>query len=248
MKNIYSLLLLASFVFCLTPTITLKAQTASIIKIGHVVVKNDGNTDINMQVERTINSIDSAFGESYFCFGLNCFPPSTSISPGTDVIPACDIDQSFTGDYKIKDSSIFNDTSSVTYCFYDVTDPTNAQCITLLFSGNSPENTYLSDTLVFGSGCIAMSNGGGLFSGTSVNVFPNPASNWINVSYSLGNKDKDAWFVLRNMLGATKVKMKLHGSSGKIKIPASDLNQGVYFYSLLVDDNVYETKKLIVDN
>ena len=249
MKNTFFNLYLVSFVavFFIASNVTLNAQTASIIKIGHVVIKNDGSEDMFMKVERTINYIDPTYGESYFCFGLNCFPPTTDESPGTDVIATCAYDASFTGDYKIKDSSIFNDTSSVTYCFYDVDDPINSQCVTLLLSGNSPEHTYYPDTLVFGSGCIPV-NIEELELGSTINVYPNPAIDWINISYVLTEQDRGARFVLRNMLGATKLNMELYGSSGKIKIPSGDLSKGVYFYSLIVDDNISETKKLIIDN
>lgn len=225
----------------------LSAQTANIFREAKVIVHNDGNDNINVKVVRTINYIDTAYGVSSFCFGAACFPPSTDSSSGGDVIMACSIDNTFKGEYKITDSSIFNDTCSVTYCFKDVDDPGNEQCLTFLLSGNSPASEYHEDTILFGSGCPVVSIDEFQLEST-VKVYPNPASDWINIAYSLTKKDRGAWFVLRNMLGATKIKMELYGSSGKVKIPATDLNQGVYFYSLIVDDKISATKKLIIDN
>ena len=80
-----------------------------------------------------------------------------------------------------------------------------------------------------------------------VTIYPNPAREWITVEYSLDNSN-DAWFVLRNMLGATALKINLSGTKGKIKIPAVDFNPGVYFYSLIVDNVVASTNKLVIDN
>ena len=68
------------------------------------------------------------------------------------------------------------------------------------------------------------------------------------MKYSLKDKSNDAWFVLRNMLGATALKINLSGTSGIIKMPAADLNPGIYFYSLIVDNVVASTNKLVIDN
>ena len=324
MKNRVYSLLIGLIIVCFIGANKLTAQSANTYREARVTVVNNSNSDISMQVERIINHMDSSCTVSSFCFGAACYPPSTSLSPGLDVIAACSYDHTFKGEYKITDSTgCYNDTSSITYCFKDVNDPLNEQCLTFYLSGNSPE--YVYDTLIFGSGgcqLVATGTGGvtsapGVCDGTasvlasggtwvyaylwddpssqtnsiasnlcagtynvtvtdttgsttsvsvvvdegvvilveeatvnenSIQIYPNPARNWINLEYTIKGKSNDAWFVLRNMLGAIKIKMKLYGSSGKIKIPSRDHNQGIYFYSLIVDDKISETKKLIIDN
>ena len=149
--------------------------------------------------------------------------------------------------YKIKDSIAINDTSSITYCFKEENNPGVEKCVTFLIGINSPSSLH-QDTIVFGSGCPVVSMGKDIFHEPSISIYPNPARDWITVEYSIIEKSENTWFILRNMLGGTALKMKLYGTSGKIKIPAGDLNPGVYFYSLMVDDIATSTNKLIIDN
>ena len=230
----------------------LGAQTIA-MKTQYIYLINDSSADLSIMVTRTINSMnmtnfatDSAYADSYFCFGMGCYPSTQDISP-YEPIPGCSVDQTFMAYYKIKDSIAINDTSSVTYCFKEENNPGVEKCFTFLIGYNSPSSLH-EDTVVFGSGCPVASVGSDLFNVPSISIYPNPAREWITVDYTLVEKTENAWFVLRNMLGAVSLKMKLHGSSGKIKIPAGDFNPGIYFYSLMADDITYSTNKLIIDN
>ena len=82
----------------------------------------------------------------------------------------------------------------------------------------------------------------------SINISPNPAKEVLNLEYSLDSRYGEGYFILRNMLGAIVSKKKLYGPAGKIAVPVAKLNRGVYFYSLILDQKVYSTKKLIIDN
>ena len=230
----------------------LRAQTIA-MKTQYIYLINDSSAELNIMVTRTINSMnmtnfgtDSAYADSYFCFGMGCYPSTQDVSP-YEPIPGCSVDQTFMAYYKIKDSIAINDTSSVTYCFKEENNPGVEKCFTFLIGYNSPSSLY-EDTVVFGSGCPVTSVGRDLLSEPSITVYPNPAREWLTVDYTLAEKTENAWFVLRNMLGAVSLKMKLHGSSGKIKIPAGDFNPGIYFYSLMADDISHTTNKLIIDN
>ena len=230
----------------------LGAQTIA-QKIQYVYLINDSSAELNIKATRTINSMDmtyfgtdSAHADSYFCFGMGCFGSTQDESP-YEAIPGCSADQTFMAYYKIKDSVAINDTSDITYCFKEQNNPSVEKCITFLIGINSPSSLH-QDTVVFGSGCPVASIENGVLNVPTILVYPNPAREWITVDYALAKKSDNAWFILRNMLGAVSLKMKLHGTSGKIKIPAADFNPGIYFYSMMADDVTYSTNKLIVEN
>jgi hypothetical protein len=244
-----SLIGLGAWFFCIGVG-TLNAQIA--MKTHYVYVINNSTAEINVMVERTINSMnwgpDSSYAESYFCFGPECYAPVTNESP-YEPIAFCSSDQTFIAYYKMKDSIAINDTSSITYCFKEQSNPGVEQCVTFLTSLNSPSSVH-EDTIVFSSafGCPPVFVADINNNDPSISIYPNPAREWITVKYSLKDNSNDAWFVLRNMLGATALKINLSGTSGIIKMPAADLNPGIYFYSLIVDNVVASTNKLVIDN
>ena len=49
-----------------------------------------------------------------------------------------------------------------------------------------------------------------------------------------------------NLLGSVVKHADLMAGSDKVSIDVSDLPQGVYFYSVVADGNIIQTKKLIV--
>lgn len=239
-------------------------SVSSYMKKSHVWVRNNGSTPVTLIVERTVSMIsnglvynDSTPGSSvnFFCWG-SCYPPQVSISGESVSIDAGATDKiSFEADYEIKGGASLNDTAQITYCFIDDCNPSNVQCFTALYCLASPsDSTYqiigfdtswcLVDT---GSG-TAIENIEHLFEEPSLNISPNPAKEVLNLVYSLGSRDGEGDFILRNMLGAIVSKKKLYGPTGKIAVPVTKLNRGVYFYSLVLDQKIYSTKKLIIDN
>jgi hypothetical protein len=49
------------------------------------------------------------------------------------------------------------------------------------------------------------------------------------------------------MLGSIAKEIKLENENNVVKINVGDLADGIYFYSLVIDDKIYKTKKLIVN-
>ncbi|MFT5820602.1 MAG: hypothetical protein ACI8ZM_001847 [Crocinitomix sp.] len=76
----------------------------------------------------------------------------------------------------------------------------------------------------------------------TVSVYPNPASSFVNVV--MDNEHNNVDFTLYNILGEAVVTAKLN--AGKNEVALNKLPNGVYFYSILKEGNILETKKLIV--
>ncbi|MCB9224651.1 MAG: T9SS type A sorting domain-containing protein [Crocinitomicaceae bacterium] len=76
------------------------------------------------------------------------------------------------------------------------------------------------------------------------NAYPNPASDVFTVE--MATNGNDVKLILYNVLGE-RVKFQ-NMVDGKNNISLSGLNNGVYFYSILRNAEVIETKKLVVRN
>jgi len=77
-------------------------------------------------------------------------------------------------------------------------------------------------------------------------IYPNPATNFVNLDYQLTSKVNIAQVKVFNMLGSVVKESILQKGGSKIKMDVSNLDNGVYFYSVLLNGNVYTTKKLVI--
>lgn len=78
------------------------------------------------------------------------------------------------------------------------------------------------------------------------NPYPNPANQQTDISFQLPSPNSQARVVLRNLLGSVVKEITVQGSKNQFSIITSDLNNGLYFYSVIFDNKVFSTKKLIV--
>ncbi len=83
--------------------------------------------------------------------------------------------------------------------------------------------------------------------GLSLSASPIPASSYTNIRYSIPAQYKNANIVVRNPLGTIVAKYGVPtGKNGKVNVNVSNLNSGMYFYSIVADGKTLSTKKLIV--
>lgn len=78
------------------------------------------------------------------------------------------------------------------------------------------------------------------------NPYPNPASTRTTFTYTLPEHNSNAIVVFRNMLGQQVLSGKLNASADRTQVDLSSLNPGVYMYSVIVNDKVYNSGKLVV--
>jgi hypothetical protein len=79
-------------------------------------------------------------------------------------------------------------------------------------------------------------------------AIPNPTSNYLNISYSFGSLPQIAKLELYNAIGIKVGSYNIEGNEDRIKINVSELPDGIYFYSLFVNDEKIATKKVVVTN
>ena len=77
-------------------------------------------------------------------------------------------------------------------------------------------------------------------------VFPNPASRMAQLDYEIKKPKINARIVVNSFIGNPVYDLKLNPNDNSIILNVTDLNPGIYFYTLIVDNKNIVTKKLVV--
>ena len=76
----------------------------------------------------------------------------------------------------------------------------------------------------------------------NVSVYPNPATKNLNIKVS--DELLNSYIILTNLLGKLELKKKITSKYETINI--ENFNKGIYFYSIVTNGKIIETKKLII--
>ncbi len=194
--------------------------------LSHVLVKN--NTDRDMQVKARREDIDVVTGSTNYLCWEACYPDDVTESPNAYTITAGEMtpETVFAGHYLPQGNA---GTSTVKYTFFNENEPDD-QVYFLVSYVISP--TSLDDLL---SKALISS------------AYPNPATDQFTIDYEFPSGVEMAEVKLFNIVGQEILKQAVNGKSGKIQLTVSDLPEGIYFYSLTINDGATFTKKLVVN-
>lgn len=78
------------------------------------------------------------------------------------------------------------------------------------------------------------------------NIYPNPASEYAELDFSISPGLRDAKLTFYNVLGSQMAEFTLGKSDRKLRINTKDMPTGLYFYQLSVDGKKVATKKMLV--
>ena len=182
-------------------------------------VKNISSDTLNVLCQKVI--IDTSVGTAnFFCWGSNCYGATTYISSSSNsLLPGEGDNIDFGGYY---DAYCDPASAVIEYCFYPDSDPTDRACITITYNESSTSISQLKSVIVS-------------------DFYPNPTSEMVYFTFN-GNA---ATLKLIDILG-NNVKEILLSQEGIQKLDLSDMNKGIYFGNLIVNDEVVSIKKLIV--
>jgi hypothetical protein len=239
--------ILLSFVFIFTLLVSANAQLAFVTEDGQALpdtigvwgdaggdfelvfeayLKNGTDQDLRIAAAReTLSAIDGT--ENSFCWSGNCYSTmtDTSLAEYDMLIPAGQTSADvFSGHYT------HNNKYGETMVKY-----------TLFERGNVENNATI--VVIFKYSLTGV--GAGAEKNSVSDAYPNPATSMVNIDYNLSNASSASVKIV-NLMGSVVKSVNLSTGSNKTSIDVSDLTQGVYFYSVLVDGNVYKTRKLIV--
>lgn len=187
-------------------------------------IKNTNNIDVSVKVKKyDLSLVENT--SSNICWGV-CYPPQVFDTPDAIVLAPGASDDSFRGDYKHNGNQ---GTSSVMFTVYNTENV----------------NDSLSFVMHYQIGYLGLDDKEPIKAKLS-NAFPNPASGQVNFEYSLPASAGKAQVKITNLLGTTVYSEPLDKMDGKITIDISNFNDGIYFYSLMLNNTATATRKFIV--
>ncbi len=208
-------------------TITVYPDTINPSEISFgLIFHNNSNNGANIKVLRNeVSMLENAASNFFWVVQYNFV---TDLSSQYSFIPAggSSTDESFIAYYYPNDAVGI---STIEYTFFNIDNEDENVTITVKFdtSPQSVGENILKNTWVS-------------------NAYPNPATNFVNIDYKLPKEVQYANVKIVNLLGSVVKQQQLNSQSNNVKINLSDLNSGIYFYSVFVNGEAYNTKKLIV--
>lgn len=191
--------------------------------VAQARILNLTNRSIDVRAKRMI--IDTVPGtENYLCW-VQCFPPNVDVSLQVHPIGANDTTahEIFGGHYVPKGRP---GKTIIKYEFW--------------VEGSPEDNAYFTvEFLVQPSTIFENNNRLG-------NAAPNPARESVKIDYQFKPTAQHASIRISNLMGQTVLESPLTTASGTVQLSLSGLQEGVYFYSLVIENQVNITRKLIV--
>jgi len=210
-------------------TVVIQGDPADEEMIFNAILTNDSDdTDTIMIQRRRIVMVEGA--SHYFCWGLCYLPnPDSIFSPPAYIViqsGASSGELDFAAHY-LPDNSV--GTSMFEYTFFNKNDRDEKVVVVAEFV-TSPSgvldqmmaNAHISD------------------------LYPNPATSFVSLNYDLPTQVESARIKIINILGSIVKDEEMNKNASNLRIDVSDLTNGVYFYSIIINNEVYKTKKLIV--
>ncbi|CAN5405650.1 hypothetical protein BH11BAC1_BH11BAC1_24520 [soil metagenome] len=192
---------------------------------------NNSITPKNVKVRMTVLSTPAGCtNDIFFCDPIACYPSVVHLSVAPFSIASGDtsmgsliphIDHGFCcGEY------------AVNYCLFDVANESDSANVVVYYNVNGNHCTN----------AIGEFNGKNYFS----TAFPNPSFGKCTVEYSFPKQNGVSSLALFNITGEKIREYILANNIGEIVIDPAFLKGGIYFYSLLINNNIASFKKLVV--
>lgn len=200
--------------------------TESIIE-QKLIVSNVSANSMSMHVYRTTLTMPQN-SVNYYCWGPNCFPPTTSLSTDPVFFNSGDSDSSFVSYLEPQQEEGI---TAIEYCFFDELGSGDSLCINMVFKAVPPP-----------IGITETENQNKLFS-----IVPNPAKDFAFLRYHVQSQGK-ATLQVFDLVGKKQTEINLASGENNLLFPVSELNNGIYLCNLVIDNKIIDTQKLIVNH
>lgn len=192
--------------------------------VAEVFVHNQGSATIEVKVRKEDIYIVPGSMDTY-CFANQCYGSEVPVSVHSVNIDPGMYDSTFYGDYYPlghQGVSIFR------YTFFNVADTTDTVSVTIRYSGTL--NVPVIDKPAAGIS----------------NAYPNPASDRVFFDYFPEATADNRILLFRDMAGRLIREINIPSDIGTLEVDLSDIESGIYFYSLLQGNKLILTRKMIV--
>ncbi|SKC43036.1 T9SS type A sorting domain-containing protein [Ohtaekwangia koreensis] len=187
--------------------------------------KNTSDKTVTLIIRKVDGQIGST-QKNFFCLDNNCLDQKTE-----DYILKVDAGQTISSFQVALEAGLVSGESNVRYVVYSKSNPTQAMEFTVNFTvTEKPEKQSL-----YSSRFINLHD-----------VYPNPVTDYAFVEYKILNEQVKAKIIMHNLLGNSVGDYPLPSSESRVRIRVEDLNAGIYFYTLYLDNEGVMTRKLIV--
>jgi len=193
---------------------------------AQVYVVNSTVLDAPFKVKKIEDNVLSGTVNT-FCFNDQCYPPNVMQTPSSIMLPAGDTTQASKFYAEYTPGGIAG-SSTITYVVFNANNPDDSTYVTITYQAEPASVPKIDFTRVEFS-----------------NPYPNPANTQTKINYNIPVQYVRAVLVLRNLIGTNVKDIELPNPQGKLIIDLSELNEGIYFYSLIIDGHVVLTRKLI---
>lgn len=187
------------------------------------LITNNSATSKNVKIRKDETAITDTNITSFFCWAL-CYGTETDIAPDPVLMPSGATSNQLVLDFNT--GGVLGE-SIIKYTVYDANNGADASSFFVHYQ-TSPTgiNSIAKSVAKF------------------TNVFPNPASSNVTVSYatSAGQSSLE----VRNMLGQVKQIINLPATSKNYDFSVADYAAGIYFITLKVNGVNADTKRLVV--
>jgi hypothetical protein len=200
---------------------------------AHATLTNNSSAPIDVLVRFNEISAGPVGSGHYFCWAV-CYTEG-GVADGfqTPANHSVTIDAGATNSSSFYSDYVPHGTigmASYEYCFSDENNPSDETCIQIIF-----------DTRNVGIEDVFATNNSGISE-----AYPNPANSNVKMNYSLEPSWNNATLDVYSMLGSRVRTLSINEKSGTVNLDVSSLPAGLYFYTLMVDGNAINTKKMLV--
>lgn len=190
--------------------------------IQDMQLRNISGQDLNVVVEREILTLSEG-SLAYFCWGM-CFSPDVSVSPNPVPMAAGEL----SGDGALAFHFMPNSSSDRAIVKYYAYDERNSdERVSIVIAYNTSENVE--------DNTLSMKMGLG---------YPNPANLTVSFDYNLSGSNATA--VVYNLVGQEVMRQEINTFDGKMNLSVAELNDGIYFCSVMRNGQTLATIKFVV--
>ncbi|MFI5150605.1 MAG: T9SS type A sorting domain-containing protein [Bacteroidia bacterium] len=214
-----------------TNTTVVVNQDTSTLYAGNFYTMNVSSTNISSKARKeeiTMAPGNSSVSQpvaatSSICYAGTCFGPGTYVSPckptnvGDTILLACDFNY----------GNSFS-TSLIRYTVYNCGNTNDSASFYIQFK--VAPTGILNHTLNF----------------SVSDAFPNPASSTLSFNYKISNTTAAPHVTIHNLLGTLVKTAFLTEANGTARLDVSDLEEGLYFYTLEVNNRPLTVRKFVV--
>lgn len=186
----------------------------------YIQLKNIGSSSVTYAVKKYDITINPG-GDAYFCWGGQCFPTSTTVTPVANYVTLT-AGQTYAPQSFYYDETVAAGYTEVKYEVYDVNNTSDAVSFTFKFN---PTLASLKDN-------------GNLLTSIS-DVYPNPSASKAQIMIHSKTNTNNATVSITNALGSVISVKNIELSTGKnnIHLDSENLNSGIYFATITSGNN-----------